>query len=274
MTYLTFNGRDSKDFGVYISGSGTFDAPKRDTEAVAVPGRNGVLLFDNGRYENLTITYPAFISQDFAENFDAFKAFMLSQSGYHRLEDTYHPDEYRLASYEGPLAPEVGAINRYGHFDIVFNCKPQRYLKSGETAVTVARDATITNPTLFDASPLLEVYGYGDITLGNGGVVSIADDVLVGDVVVNNGGRYSFTTEPYTESFMYRDGYLENGDIITLAPSDMHLSIATQPNIASITAAKTSGNSRRLILLFLRTTDTPITIKTRHSIRNTIADCL
>lgn len=170
MTYLTFNGRDSKDFGVYISGSGTFDAPKRDTEAVAVPGRNGVLLFDNGRYENLTITYPAFISQDFAENFDAFKAFMLSQSGYHRLEDTYHPDEYRLASYEGPLAPEVGAINRYGHFDIVFNCKPQRFLKSGEKTVEITQTMAIINPTLYAAAPLIRAYGVGTFYIGSYGM--------------------------------------------------------------------------------------------------------
>lgn len=205
MTYLTFNGRDSKDFGVYISGSGTFDAPKRDTEAVAVPGRNGVLLFDNGRYENLTITYPAFISQDFAENFDAFKAFMLSQSGYHRLEDTYHPDEYRLASYEGPLAPEVGAINRYGHFDIVFNCKPQRFLKSGEETVEITQDMAISNPTLYAvpspiqtevgtldigsygmaiinptlyaAAPLIRAYGVGIFYIGSYGIeITEADE--------------------------------------------------------------------------------------------------
>ena len=241
---FTFDGVDSKDFGVYISDTGAFNAPERDVEMIEIPGRNGAYALDKGRFGNIEVTYNAFVAtdseSDYVSGINALRNALASRKGYKRLEDEFNPNEYRMAVYKSGL--KVSSISdQSGEFTITFDCKPQRYLKSGETAVTVARNATITNPTLFDASPLLEVYGYGDITLGNGGTVSIANDVLVGDVIVNNGGRYSFTTEPYTESFMYKDGYLENGDIITLAPSDMHLNIATQASIASITASKTSG---------------------------------
>ena len=241
---FTFNGISAADYGVYVTDVNVFNSAERAVEYITIPGRNGSFALDHGRFENITVVYDCALGQgtdvDFATAISDFRNALASAKGYQRLEDDMNPDEYRMAVFaKGLDAPTLN--QQTATFKVEFNCKPQRYLKSGETAVIVARDATITNPTLFDASPLLEVYGYGDITLGNGGVVSIADDVLVGDVIVNNGGRYSFTTEPYTESFMYRDGYLENGDIITLAPSDMHLSIATQPNIASITASKTSG---------------------------------
>jgi phage-related protein len=42
--YFVFDYNDSRDFGVYISGQGTFNAPGREYENIAVPGRDGDLL--------------------------------------------------------------------------------------------------------------------------------------------------------------------------------------------------------------------------------------
>lgn len=135
--FFTFNGQSSLDFGVTISGGGTFDSPARSMEAVSVPGRNGDLMVDNGRYDNVEITYQAFIAKDFRKNFDAFRAWMLSNPGYHRLEDTYHPTEFREAAFISSLNPEmVGTYCRAGEFEITFNCKPQRFLKTGEEQIT------------------------------------------------------------------------------------------------------------------------------------------
>lgn len=241
---FTFNGISAADYGVYVTDVNVFNSAERAVEYITIPGRNGSFALDHGRFENIIVEYECALGQDtdvdFATAISDFRNALAAAKGYQRLEDDMNPDEYRMAVFSKGL--EAPTLNQQtATFKVEFNCKPQRYLKSGETAVTVAPNATITNPTLFDASPLLEVYGYGDITLGSGGVVSIANDVLVGDVIVNNGGRYSFTTEPYTESFMYNDGYFENGDIITLAPSSLHLNIGTQVTITDVGASKTSG---------------------------------
>ena len=45
--YITYSGKSSADYGVWVSGGGTFDAPSRDVQTVSVPGRNGDLTFDN-----------------------------------------------------------------------------------------------------------------------------------------------------------------------------------------------------------------------------------
>ena len=42
--WFTFNGKSSKDFGVYISGLNTFGAPERDVDIISISGRNGDLI--------------------------------------------------------------------------------------------------------------------------------------------------------------------------------------------------------------------------------------
>ena len=63
--YLTFNNKDLRDFGVYISGSGVFNAPERVYDAIEIPGRNGVLLGTERRMSNIDVTYPAYIYANF-----------------------------------------------------------------------------------------------------------------------------------------------------------------------------------------------------------------
>ena len=175
--YFTFAGADSRDFGVYISGSGTFSAPARAYEARVIPGRNGDLLGDEKRLENTELTYPAFMYANFRENLQAFRSFLLSQVGYKRLTDSYHPEEYRMACFTGPLDPEVINNNRAGSFDVVFNCKPQRFLLSGEQTTVFTANGSISNPTLFDAQPLIRVYGTGRVGIGDN-AITIASNPL------------------------------------------------------------------------------------------------
>lgn len=164
--YLTFDGKNSRDFGVWISGGGTFNAPARDLSMVQVPGRNGDLTFDNGRWNNITVTYPAFITRGFRWNIEAFREFICSRIGYKRLEDTYHPDEFRLAVYRSGLEVTTTPRNLAGSFNIAFDCKPQRFLKVGEMPQRFTASGKIYNPTLNAAKPLIRAYGIGTVTVG------------------------------------------------------------------------------------------------------------
>ena len=109
--YFTLNGVDSRNYGVYISGKGTFNSPARAMDLIQIPGRNGDLIGLSTRLENGEYRYNnAFIYQNFHNNIESFKAFLLSVPGYRRLIDTYHPGEYRLVAYRGPL--EVNPTNK------------------------------------------------------------------------------------------------------------------------------------------------------------------
>lgn len=137
--YFTLNGRSSADWGIVASNDNGFDAPERDVSAIEVPGRNGELHIDNGRWRNIDVTYnDCVIERDFTERFGDFRAFCARQRGYQRLEDTFHPDEYRLADMtQGIKVEKLGTRYNAGRFDITFNCKPQRFLKSGEEPIVL-----------------------------------------------------------------------------------------------------------------------------------------
>lgn len=174
---LTFNNVNSKTYGVYISGTGVFNAPARDREMIQVPGRNGDIIIDHGRYQNIEVTYPAFIVRDFATNIRTWCNKILEPIDYVRLEDTYHPDEFRMAVLAQDLEVDPVAWLAAGSFDLRFNCRPERFLKSGETATTFTANGSISNPTDMPSKPLIRVYGSGSLTV-NGTAITIASHEL------------------------------------------------------------------------------------------------
>ena len=165
---FTFDGVSSERFGLWISGSGTYGVPERDVEMVSVPGKHGDLEFYNGRYKNITVSYLASgIIRDFDAKIADFTAWGAAKTGYKRLEDDYHTDYYRLARLITPIEPVIARNLRSALIDIQFDCKPQKFLKSGETVVTLTKTGNITNPTLFRSKPLLRIYGAGTLTIGS-----------------------------------------------------------------------------------------------------------
>lgn len=167
--FFTFDGKSSRDCGLVISGGQTFGAPERDAEQVEIPGRNGALTISRNRFKNITVSYSAFLRRDFAENAAALRAWLLGGEGYRRLEDTYHPDSFRMARFSGPLEFETGFLNRTGEVTLSFDCKPQRFLKSGELAAAYTAPAVLYNDG-FPALPLIKVMGTGAGNLYAGGV--------------------------------------------------------------------------------------------------------
>lgn len=177
MNFFTYNGKSSRDFGIFISGEGTFGGPERDVTLYDVPGRNGSLLVDNGRFKNITIPYPAFIRRNFKARSDAARAWLLQPSGYVRLEDTYHPEFFRLARFVGPLDFTMRFLNYSGEVTLQFDAKPQRFLRSGGYPVAFTSPGSLINDYLYDALPLITVYGDGDGALSVGGTAVTVTDI-------------------------------------------------------------------------------------------------
>ncbi len=167
--FFTFAGRPSYDFGIHISGEAIYKAPERNYTKQEVPGRNGDLLIDLGNFKNIPISYPAFITNELPEKINDFFNFAGSFTGYERLEDTYYPEEFRLAHYAGGAEAETeGHKNRSGKFTISFDCKPQRFLKSGEKTATFNSAGALINPTRFNSQPKIRAYGSGNGSIGIG----------------------------------------------------------------------------------------------------------
>ena len=232
VNYFTFGGVKSSDYGIYISGEGVFDAPKRAVEMVSVPGRNGALALDQGYYENITVTYPAFNHEgsmsDFRTKLANFRNAIASKIGYQRLTDTFHSDEYRMAMFVDGVEIKPIKYNTASEFEIKFQCKPQRYLTTGETVQTIANSGdALTNPTQYDSSPLLAVKGYGNIGF-NGHQVSI-QNVPIGDIELSGkrSGALSY-------SFGIDTTFLETGDTVDIDIQPILFSETIEDNTSSL----------------------------------------
>lgn len=185
---FTFNSISARTYGVYVTDVNVFDSAQRQVEYITIPGRNGQFALDHGRFENVTVVYSCAMGAgsdtDFADAIQDFRNALAAVKGYQRLEDEMNPNEYRMAVFSaGITAPTLN--QRTATFDVEFNCKPQRYLKSGETPKAVSDGDTLTNPTLFDASPLIECGGTGTINI-EGQTITLTNDPI-GKILLANG---------------------------------------------------------------------------------------
>jgi len=153
---ITWNGHDSTEFGTYVSGTNAHNAAEADMTAYQIPGRNGDLVISNNRYKNIVVTYPAFIPHSLSGNEQALRNWLRSSNGYERLDDTYDTTHFRLARTIGELVFEPVRPNA-ANFEIAFDCCPQRFLTSGTSPVTISSTTVVTNPTNYEAKPLITV---------------------------------------------------------------------------------------------------------------------
>lgn len=168
LNYLYFNKKASSDFKAYITDAGVYTSPGRSYDRVSVPGRNGDILFENNKFENIEHYYPAVIVENFDKNFDALKAFLLSTSGYIRLRDTFHPDEFYVATFSRIEDVKTTVYDKAGTFKIVFDRKPQKFLVTGEKPKEFTIfPAEIKNPTQFATAPLIRLYGSGTLSVND-----------------------------------------------------------------------------------------------------------
>jgi len=164
---FVYDGVSSAHFHAWLASGNVFDAPERDVSEIEVPGRNGTLTIDNGRFRDMDLTYHAYVTSGFWECIGELRNFLKRTVGYRRLEDTFHSEEYRMAKYIDGFT--IGGSDRVGgEFDLKFKCKPQRFLKSGEYPIRSAGSVKLWNPTEFNALPLIRVYGTsGNLMVGN-----------------------------------------------------------------------------------------------------------
>lgn len=164
MGTLIFNGVSSRDLGIEVEHLLDYPVPERDTSKVHIPGRNGDLMIDRGSFKNINRSYQVsfpFNREDQSLIMSKITNWLHSSVGYARLEDTYDPECYRMASYSKATTIQ-NLFNQAGRFTIEFDCKPQRFLKLGERMIhSKEKELILSNPTLFEAHPLISVVGSG-----------------------------------------------------------------------------------------------------------------
>ena len=167
MGIVMFNGTSSQDLHALVQTAPEYEFPEKDYSVTHVEGRNGDIVIDTGSWQNVPRTYNLAIDTrkiSYAEVASKLVQWLHSASGYARLEDSYEPDFYRMAMYK-----DSGSISniysKAGQIEISFDCKPQRYLKSGEVSDLFTSNTEYRNPTDFPSKPKIVIHGSGSGTV-------------------------------------------------------------------------------------------------------------
>ena len=150
--------------------------------------------------------------------------------------------------------------NTAANFDIVFNCKPQRWLTSGEQALTVADGGIVTNPTPYDASPLLMVEGDGNIGF-NGYSIDI-ENVVIGQIALAS--PKTFTSKNYTLGLLH-SYQVNNGDAITVSKVGTEFNFSLKSSGGQILNCTVSDSSNAFASSCSTVNQTERTVRTKFN---------
>lgn len=189
---FTFDGISSATFGVYVFPTDSMiAAPARQYTEQVVPGRSGVLLMDDGRYNNILHEYQVVTDDNGQANIALLRNMLVSHVGYCRLVDTFDPDHYYMAVYNQNFTPVLEWRKKdMAKAEISFYRKPQRFLLTGENVITLTSSGSITNPTRFKSKPFIRVYGSGVLGIGSTNITIASHGYSYMDIDCETGRAY------------------------------------------------------------------------------------
>ncbi|MBB6630683.1 MULTISPECIES: distal tail protein Dit [Clostridium] len=166
MLSFSFANKDSyKDYGIFIAKRPIIPSPKRRVSYVPIPGRDSSIKFDEETYEDITVLVECTLKsrENLTDKIDEIKGWLFS-SGESNLIFSYQANKRYIAQVVNaidfkPIYKSVGA------FPLVFNCKPFKYEVSNQVITIVKTDSIINNMGTLESSPIITVYGSGNIEL-------------------------------------------------------------------------------------------------------------
>lgn len=163
--------------GITLCRPVSFSAAVTKTQAINIPGRNGALHIDEGAYNvrSGTVDCYALTSSDVTDSMATIMSWLFGTEGYRKLEvsdDLNHYWQARIVN-GGQIATRLAMLNP---FSIEWECKPFRVVNGADTPIVVTALTELSNPTGFNAYPLLYVTASGEGTISNSnGSITILD---------------------------------------------------------------------------------------------------
>ena len=229
MGNLIFNGFSIKDYGIVIQTFPSYEFPKNKYELIDLDGKNGSFILDKKSFNNIERTYylaaAVNLGSTFVKNANKLISSFKSVQGYGRLEDTYEPEYYRLAMFME--SGEVKNIyNEAYTLETIFNCKPQRFLKTGEVSKEYLNPASgdtiiINNPTLYASEPLIEFELNQSAIIGDNAILEIehfqnGNTVSTTDVLLNKSLSSGVIDSELKDCIDYTNGISYINNYVTL----------------------------------------------------------
>lgn len=223
MGIIYWDNRSSDDLNVVVENAPNFPIPERKIEVISVPGRNGDIIITQDAFENVTQEYDLAIlgpGDQLPRAVRAVMEWLMKPIGYARLEDSFNPDVFRLAYYMKSNDIE-NRFHHLGRAKVQFECKPQRFLRSGERQIVAVNGMKLTNPSVYTAKPLITVKGAGEAVLTVGdSEVTISDIGTGGEIDIDCESMSAFYGSSNKNSLIS----ITEGDFPSLKEGDTQIS--------------------------------------------------
>lgn len=217
MSYIEYGGVTSDEIGLTVEHYPNIIHPSRKYDKYNVPGRNGDILIEQDAWNNYTQPYDVYtgtgergsapksyidfaawlympnspsLSIVFSELIGYAKSIGIQENaiqniidewagGYSVLYDTYEPDYFRMARFEGEIEGE-NAMSRLARSTIGFDCRPQRYMMDVMEGIelTPGVQKTIYNPTPFPAYPVIVMQADAELLTGYSNTITVNGEEL------------------------------------------------------------------------------------------------
>lgn len=207
MGTIIFNKVSTADMGVVVQTPPTYSFPEKGYDVVSIEGRSGDIVIPKDSYSNVRKSYQIAAvfkpNSTFISNAGELIDWLMSTKGYARLEDSYEPDFYRMALYRSQ-GEFTNFYDQVTTMNLMFECKPQRYLKSGETLISIPTNGVefeLYNPEGYTSLPLIKVSGKViNIEIFAGDKyhkVEINNEEIVNDITIDSELQDCYITERF-----------------------------------------------------------------------------
>lgn len=133
-SYFTYGDVKLSDYDAFAFYCNIFDKPVRDVSTLQIPGKDGDIVLDNGRFNNVDRVYIVQIHG--IANANRLLGVLSAMTGYNRLVDGYEPDFYFEAKIKSVNVDRW--VGEYVKATIVFDRKPYKMYLSGEIPATIS----------------------------------------------------------------------------------------------------------------------------------------
>lgn len=190
MLSFNFGGKNSyTDYEILISKRPSIPSPKRRVSYINIPGRNSSVRYDEKTYDDITILVECSLKSqsNLASKIDEIKGWLFS-AGEGDLVFNFQEDRKYIAQVVNAI--DFSQVFKYtSKFPIVFNCRPFKYAITNTLATITQSGGIINNPGSIESTPVISVYGSGDITLNINGravqLTGIANKIIINSEIMD-----------------------------------------------------------------------------------------